>query len=223
MTMQTIRAVMLHPDRLVPFLPLVFGALFIAAAALHVTLLPVKPLRLEIPSGITIGIAPQESTAPPAPAAPVTVTPLTPVLPQESIAPEAAPTAASPSVAMAPPDIEGPAAGAAAGAASPLLGLPGSGNLHLRTTGTQAISTLVANLMETLRRLRARSAARPVHHPLALTPLPQSRREPTLAKESPVPAGLGGPAARRGDLGGVPPLAQRFAPAIDGASFKRKY
>ena len=85
------------------------------------------------------------------------------------------------------------------------------------------MSVLVANLMQTIQHLRARSSARPVRHPLALTPLPRSSKEPMLVKQSPWPAGLGGAAPRRGDLGGPAPFSRRFAPAINGASFKRKF
>jgi hypothetical protein len=214
--MNTIRAVILQPDRLTPYLPLVFAALVGLAAAMQST---VRPMRLEIPSGVTIGVAPQESVPPATPPAAVIVTPLTPVLPQESVPGEAAEPSAS--VAIAPPSVEAPAAGAAA--VAPLLGLPGSGNLkqHGSDHG-RAVSALVANLMQTIQHLRARAAARPVRHPLALT-RPHSSKAPQLARESIGPIGLGGATPRRGDLGGISPLAQRLAPAIDGVSFKRKY
>lgn len=184
---------------------------------------------MEIPptAGIVPGAAPQESVAP---KSPVPLAPASPsVLPSESQPPDALPMSREASSA-------GPAA--AAGRQSEVwadrlprdIGAEGAaGNLKTHARQPTAISTLVASLLQSLKRL----------HPLAPPPAKAALgtqlkinaaktratiRSPTLAS-APKPSlagwALGGPAPRPAALGGPTPLAARYAPSINGVTLRR--
>ncbi len=223
----TLRPAALARDRIAPLLPFLFAALLCAGLAMQAKLLPVKPMRLEFPSdaGILAGAAPEESVAPPSAsvAAPVAV------LPRDSVPDETVPPYSTPSVAMVAPDIEAPSAGAAAGAViSPATGLPGSGNLLIRSNRPHAISTLTLNLMQTIQRIRSnvRSPGKAGRRPAALkAQQPAAKRAAALAPaaKAGLPAsGLGGAAGSWGGLGG-PAMAASLAASINGTTMRRKF
>jgi hypothetical protein len=220
--MNLVRPAALGPDRLAALLPLLVGALVFAGLAMPGKLLPVKPLPIEIPAvaDTAPGAAPQESVPPPLPA--LAFSRPSPVLPRDSVPDEAAPTYATPSVAMAPPGGE---------AAVPADHLPlatgGSGNLALRATHAHAVSSLALNLLQQVERIRA-SARAAAHASRKPAPLPKPglhasvRRAPPLpapAKAGPPVASLGGAAPPANGLGGPAAMAE----SLNGATMRRKF
>lgn len=221
--MNALRPAAFHPDRLAPLLPVLFAALLFAGMAMQGKLLPVQPMRLEIPSGagMSEGAAPQESLPPPSVA--LSLNPPPAVLPRDSVPDETAPAYSGPGVTMVAPDIEAPFAGAAASAGA----LPqGSGNLNIRSNRAHAVSALTLELMQTLQRVRAnlRAAAKASRKPAALKAVRPAAKHAAApvspaAKTAPALSGLGGAAASRGVLGGPAPLAA----SLDGTAMRRKF
>jgi hypothetical protein len=216
-------------SRALQALPLVLAAAVLAA--MPATLLPVRPIPLDIPSTIGVGAAPEYSVAPisrsVAPAA-------TTVLPSESQPP-----------ATSSPEAELGSGGAAPGAQRILAETKGasevwadrlprtaaageaSGNLKLHTRQPTAISTFVASIMKSLSRLRPTatlSAKALAQRMAALKPLPKHSTELLLPTRAPPPkpnlAGwaIGGTAPQRNILGGPASLAARYEPFVSGAN-----
>jgi hypothetical protein len=216
--MNAIRSPALAADRVAQLLPFLFTALLLAGLAMQAKLLPIKPMPMEFPSsaGILPGAAPQESVAPASATLSFDAPPA--VLPRESVPDENSAIFPEPSVAMIAPN-------AAGALLSPSLGLPGSGNLTIRSNRPHAVSALALNLLQTAQRVRAtmRSRANAVRRPAApkaqQTAAKRAAPLAAAAKASLPVSGLGGAAGSWGGLGGPAPMAA----SINGTTMRRKY
>jgi hypothetical protein len=208
-------------------LPIALVTVVVGGMAIQSRLLPVRYVPIEIPStaGIAPGTAPQESVPPPTVVAPIQV------LPSESV-----PIVSSPTLS------ETSAATAGEGARSTEKWtdrLPraaaneddsGAGNLalHLKQKQPSAITSLLDNIIRSLKRLHPTTT--PVKLATTHSPNPAINHVKTgaprvAAAANPHLAGwtLGGPVAPRYVLGGPMPLAARFAPALNGATLAPRH
>jgi hypothetical protein len=208
-------------------LPFALVSLVLGGMVIQSRLLPVRYVPLDLPStaGIAPGAAPQESIPPPTIATP------TRALPSESMPVASSLTSSETSVATA-----------AEGARSTQKWtdrLPreagveeeaGAGNLALHPKQNQpnAITSLLANIMRSLKRLHP--TAPPIKLPATHNPKLATSRAPVgsprvVAAANPHLMGwtLGGPTAPRGILGGPTPLGARFAPSLNGATIAPRH
>lgn len=214
------------------FLPLVLAAVMLGI--MQARLLPVRYVPLDIPAtlGFPAGAAPQESIAPPSPAAaatPPVVLPGESQPPAEVSAAELGSGAAAPGAERVLPQAEGASAmwtdrlPRTAGAEE------GAGNLNIHARQPTAISTLVASIVKSLSRIHPSAAlsAKALAERLAmLKPPPKPLARVTLLPTKAQPpkpnlAGwaVGGAAPQRNTLGGPAFYAPRYAPVINGANF----
>lgn len=214
--------------RELPLVPFAIVTIVIGGMALQSRLLPVRYVPLNLPStaGMAPGAAPQESVPPP------TVTVPIHVLPSESVPAASSPTLGETSVATA---AEGarltvkwadrlPRAAAIGDDA-------GAGNfaLHPKPGQPSAITSLLANLMRSLKRLHP--TALPLgkmlaaHNPKPVPNRPRIETAHVVVAANPHLQGwtLGGPTAPRNVLGGPAPLNARFAPSLNGATLAPRH
>jgi hypothetical protein len=97
----------------------------------------------------------------------------------------------------------------------------GAGNINIRTKQPNAISSLLANILRSLKRLHPASppSAKAIAARLHATPSLVKPRVPAMAstpKPSLAGAALGGAASHRDILGGPAPLAARYATSLNG-------
>ena len=223
----------LTSERSLQLLP--FAIAVALLGAMQTRLLPVRPIRMEIPSSIGIppGAAPQESIAPMTAARPVEPTQ---VLPRESMPTASAPTNAEPSSATAALGAQRafPHAGTAEDAWVDRLpreiGTEGAaGNIKARAKQPTAVAALIAGILQSLKRIHP-SAVLPAKalaakmagvkttqtHIRLVVPIRANTARPNL------PGGeIGGAAPLRNVLGGPAPIAARYAERIDGTSVDR--
>jgi len=190
---------------------LLFVAAVLAAVTLQVALWPRQPALFIPPTlGTPRGAAPQQSVAPPsASAASISST----VLPSESAPPQSLPSADQPSSAMAAksePSLWSDRL--------PRIGAleAGAGNIKSRLKQPTAITTMIAALLRSLKRVEpgALVHTKPVmgHPPKPATP--QSHAAPASLNVSRPGWTLGGPAPRPTSLGGPTPLAARYGATV---------
>jgi hypothetical protein len=192
----------------------------LAAMALQVRLWPRQPALFIPPTlGTPPGAAPQQSVAPPQ--TPATFAPSA-VLPSESAPPQSLPSADQPSsatMATRPepslwtdrlPRADGLEAGA--------------GNIRARSKQPTVITTLIAALLRSLKRVDlgapAHLKAAALHPPKPAAP--QNHAAPVSAIAPHTGGTVGGAAPRPAALGGPTPLAARYAPSINGAAIGRQ-
>jgi hypothetical protein len=204
---------------------LLFAAALLGTLAIQARLMPLRPISMEIPStaGIAPGAAPQESLAPEPPASPALVR--ASVLPSESQPSDPSPSSREAS-SGGPAFVTDRPPAAWTDRLPREIGPDGaSGNVKIRSKQPTAISSLVASIMQSLKRL----------HPLAPPPakaaaatqamINAGRNRPPLRSSVPKPRlagwGLGGPVPQRAVLGGPAPLAARYAPSINGMTLRR--
>jgi hypothetical protein len=223
--------VLLDADRYRDLLPFLGAAILVAAIAMQATLMPVKPLAIGFPpiadETVTPGALPQFSVAP------ERNTVQTVVLPSEAVPEDHEATSEPPSTAMAPPEIAAPfgaedAPPLPASQAPLAVGLPGAGNLHIRTSRSLALSSLATNLMRQIEQLQAARRQSLEKRPATIKPaqptvLPAGRALKETGTAGPALVGVGGPAPRAGVLGGPLPLAGKYAPVIDGTTLRRRF
>jgi hypothetical protein len=220
-------------DRSLQFFPFLAGALLLGTIAFQARLLPSRQAIMEIPStlGVPAGAAPQQSAAA-RNLEPASIPP-SPVLPSESMAADTPPNASELGVPAAPErriPLTGeagpgswtdhlPQASAAAG---------GAGNIRLQTKQPTALSTLVANLVQSVRRLHAAATPpiRPARGLQSVNKTAQGPAKPKMPVTMPptigvARGGLGGPTPVRPVLGGPHPLAANYAPSINGTGLRR--
>jgi hypothetical protein len=203
-------------------LPFLFAAAVLACIAMQARLLPVRVVPLAVPStiGIPPGAAPQESIAPPAAVL------STPVLPSESL-----PT--DPLVSLAEASLPATPSGRATDAWADHMPrraalAAGAGNINVRAGQPTAISSLVANILRSLKRIHpiVPPRARTVTATLKAMQNPAKLRVAAMTS-TPKPSlagwGLGGPVPRRGMLGGPAPLAGRYAANLDGLTMGSRH
>jgi hypothetical protein len=204
-------------------LPFALATVIVGGMALQSRLLPVRYVPIEIPStaGMSPGAAPQESVPSPTVAAPIQV------LPSESMPAENSSALNETGVATAAEGARAPGKWADyLPRETAIEEDTGAGNLmlHPKQRQANAISSLLANIMRSLKRV----------HPTALPSIKvlathNPRLAPNRAKiEMPRIAAaanphlmgwtLGGPVAPRDFLGGPAPLGARFAPSVNGAT-----
>jgi hypothetical protein len=206
--------------------PLVAASILVAAMAMHATLLAPRPAVIEFPPGpdaAAAGALPEVSVAP------EMLGP--PPLPSEAVPPDdAGPAGAAPGVAITAPPIAAPFQGAGDNAL-PLPGAPAgvgsgvaAGNIHVRTTGTRAMSALTSSLMQQIQRLqRARPQIRPAEAKKQRQATAPSVAVRLAQTKTPGAPSLGGPARPTGVLGGPNPLAPVYAAAINGSTARKKF
>lgn len=209
-------------------LPFAVVVVVVSGMAIQSRLLPVRYVPLDLPStaGVTPGAAPQESLPPP------TITEPIQVLPSESLPAVSSSTLSETGVATAAEGARStekwadrlPRAATAEEEA-------GSGNLtlHPKQQRPSAITSLLANIMRSLKHLHPTTPpsikALATHNP---KPAPdRAKIEPprAVAAANPHLMGwtLGGPIAPRNVLGGPTPLAARFAPSLNGATLAPRH
>jgi hypothetical protein len=222
--------IVLAAGRGLPLLPFALVTAVVGGMVFQSRLQPVRYVPIEIPStaGSMPGAAPQESVPPPVVAT----------------APRALPTESVPTM-NSPPSSETSVATAAEGVRatekwadrlpreSGIADNVGAGNLvpHLKQKQPSAVTSLLANIMASLKHLHATASA-PVKVPAArnLKSAPNRlKAEPPhvamAAAVNPHLAGwtLGGPIAPRAVLGGPVPVGARFAPSLNGATLASRH
>jgi hypothetical protein len=220
-------SVPLASDRSLQLLPFVLGAALLAGMAMQATLMAPRQIAIDIPStiGTPPGAAPQESVATARPASPVARP--APVLPSESVPSDFPLSSAAPSSAETALGVRRTFPSTDAWTARlprEIEGGGGAGNITIRSKQTTAISSLVANILQSLKRIHPTAAQRvktalgnpssikasQVHTRLGLAAIAAAPKAGLAGR------GLGGAAPPRASLGGPAPLAARYAPSIGG-------